>query len=302
MDTLVSLGTLSAYLWSLWALFFGDAGMPGMTMPLQLHRHPGRGRRRGLLRGARRASPSSCSRAATSRPGPSGAPARPCGPCSTLGRQGRGRAARTASRSGCRSTRWSVGDRFVVRPGREDRHRRCGRRGHVGDRRLDAHRRERAGRGGRRRRRHRRHGERRRPAGRAGHPGGRRHQARPHGAPGGRRRRAARRPCSGWPTASPRCSSPSSWSSRSRPSRGWLARRAAGRGRVHRRGGGADHRLPLRTRSGHPDRAAGRHRPGRAARHPHQGPRGARVDARASTRSCSTRPARSPPAAWSWST
>ena len=32
MDTLVSLGTLSAYLWSLWALFFGDAGMPGMTM------------------------------------------------------------------------------------------------------------------------------------------------------------------------------------------------------------------------------------------------------------------------------
>ncbi len=33
MDPLVSLGTLSAYLWSLWALFFGDAGMPGMTMP-----------------------------------------------------------------------------------------------------------------------------------------------------------------------------------------------------------------------------------------------------------------------------
>jgi Cu+-exporting ATPase len=33
MDTLVSLGTMSAYLWSVWALFFGDAGMPGMTMP-----------------------------------------------------------------------------------------------------------------------------------------------------------------------------------------------------------------------------------------------------------------------------
>ncbi|MGW3074110.1 heavy metal translocating P-type ATPase [Kitasatospora sp. NPDC001132] len=30
MDTLVSLGTLAAFLWSLWALFFGDAGMPGM--------------------------------------------------------------------------------------------------------------------------------------------------------------------------------------------------------------------------------------------------------------------------------
>ncbi|MFF4949701.1 heavy metal translocating P-type ATPase [Streptomyces chattanoogensis] len=30
MDTLVSLGTLAAFCWSLWALFFGDAGMPGM--------------------------------------------------------------------------------------------------------------------------------------------------------------------------------------------------------------------------------------------------------------------------------
>ncbi|MFO7252435.1 MAG: heavy metal translocating P-type ATPase [Actinomycetes bacterium] len=31
MDTLVSLGTLAAFGWSLWALFFGTAGMPGMT-------------------------------------------------------------------------------------------------------------------------------------------------------------------------------------------------------------------------------------------------------------------------------
>lgn len=30
MDTLVSVGTLAAYGWSLWALFFGDAGMTGM--------------------------------------------------------------------------------------------------------------------------------------------------------------------------------------------------------------------------------------------------------------------------------
>ncbi|MEV0633436.1 heavy metal translocating P-type ATPase [Streptomyces sp. NPDC050619] len=30
MDTLVSLGTLAAFGWSLWALFFGEAGMPGM--------------------------------------------------------------------------------------------------------------------------------------------------------------------------------------------------------------------------------------------------------------------------------
>ncbi|SEG33492.1 Cu+-exporting ATPase [Actinacidiphila yanglinensis] len=35
MDTLVSVGTLAAYGWSLWALFFGDAGMPGMTHPFE---------------------------------------------------------------------------------------------------------------------------------------------------------------------------------------------------------------------------------------------------------------------------
>ncbi|MFK0400922.1 heavy metal translocating P-type ATPase [Microbacterium sp. NPDC090225] len=31
MDTLVSMGTIAAFLWSLYALFFGMAGMPGMT-------------------------------------------------------------------------------------------------------------------------------------------------------------------------------------------------------------------------------------------------------------------------------
>ena len=36
MDTLVSLGTTAAYLWSLWALFIGNAGMPGMTMEMHL--------------------------------------------------------------------------------------------------------------------------------------------------------------------------------------------------------------------------------------------------------------------------
>ena len=36
MDTLVSLGTLAAFGWSLWALFLGDAGMPGMTHPFSL--------------------------------------------------------------------------------------------------------------------------------------------------------------------------------------------------------------------------------------------------------------------------
>ncbi|MFQ1000678.1 heavy metal translocating P-type ATPase [Modestobacter sp. SSW1-42] len=36
MDTLVSIGITAAYLWSLWALFLGDAGMPGMRMSFTL--------------------------------------------------------------------------------------------------------------------------------------------------------------------------------------------------------------------------------------------------------------------------
>ena len=36
MDTLISVGVGAAYIWSLWALFFGGAGMPGMTMHFTL--------------------------------------------------------------------------------------------------------------------------------------------------------------------------------------------------------------------------------------------------------------------------
>jgi Cu+-exporting ATPase len=36
MDTLISMGTLAAFGWSLWALFFGTAGIPGMTHPFTL--------------------------------------------------------------------------------------------------------------------------------------------------------------------------------------------------------------------------------------------------------------------------
>ena len=36
MDTLVSIGTIAAFLWSLYALFLGTAGMPGMRHPFEL--------------------------------------------------------------------------------------------------------------------------------------------------------------------------------------------------------------------------------------------------------------------------
>ena len=36
MDTLISVGVLAAWLWSVYALFLGEAGMPGMRMPFEL--------------------------------------------------------------------------------------------------------------------------------------------------------------------------------------------------------------------------------------------------------------------------
>ncbi|MFK4064756.1 heavy metal translocating P-type ATPase [Streptomyces sp. NPDC029674] len=43
MDTLVSVGTLAAFGWSLWALFVGDAGMPGMRHGFTFTASPGDG-------------------------------------------------------------------------------------------------------------------------------------------------------------------------------------------------------------------------------------------------------------------
>jgi Cu+-exporting ATPase len=41
MDTLISLGVIAAFAWSMWALLWGGAGMPGMTMTLKLIGEPG---------------------------------------------------------------------------------------------------------------------------------------------------------------------------------------------------------------------------------------------------------------------
>jgi Cu+-exporting ATPase len=43
MDTLISVGVLAAFGWSLYALFFGMAGMPGMQMTFELFTVPGSG-------------------------------------------------------------------------------------------------------------------------------------------------------------------------------------------------------------------------------------------------------------------
>ena len=43
MDTLISLGTVSAFLWSLYALFLGSAGTPGMTHPFEFTLAPSHG-------------------------------------------------------------------------------------------------------------------------------------------------------------------------------------------------------------------------------------------------------------------
>jgi Cu+-exporting ATPase len=43
MDTLISVGVLAAFGWSLYALFLGDAGMPGMRMTFRLLPEPGAG-------------------------------------------------------------------------------------------------------------------------------------------------------------------------------------------------------------------------------------------------------------------
>ncbi|WP_181779207.1 heavy metal translocating P-type ATPase [Pseudonocardia pini] len=43
MDTLISIGTLAAFAWSLYALLFGTAGVPGMTHPFELTISPSDG-------------------------------------------------------------------------------------------------------------------------------------------------------------------------------------------------------------------------------------------------------------------
>ena len=116
MDTLISLGVLAAFGWSLYALFFGDAGMPGMRMTFQLFPEAGSGRERDLPRGGHRGH-----RVPARRPvlrGPrEEAVGRGAAGADGPGREGRrGAAGRPGTADPGRASS-RVGDVFVVRPG-----------------------------------------------------------------------------------------------------------------------------------------------------------------------------------------
>ena len=182
MDTLISIGVSAAYLYSLWALFLGGAGMTGMTMT------------GSLLSPTDDMVPHIYLETAAA-----------VTVFVLLGRYLEARAKRRSGEAlralldmgakevavlrGGVEQRIAVSDllvdeEFVVRPGREGRHRRRGRVRHLGDRRLDADRRAGAGRGRPRGRRRGRHDQRRRPPGRARHARRRRHAAGPDGPSG----------------------------------------------------------------------------------------------------------------------
>ena len=150
----ISLGTLAAFGWSLYALFFGTRGRAGHDAPVRADRRAVRRRGQHLPRGRRRGDHVHPGRALLRGPRPSGGPAPRCGRCWSW-------APRTSP-----SLRDGVEDADPGRParrrrpvrgpaGREDRHRRRRRGGRLRGRRLDAHRRVGAGRGRRRRRRRR---------------------------------------------------------------------------------------------------------------------------------------------------
>jgi Cu+-exporting ATPase len=82
MDTLISLGTLAAFGWSLYALFFGAAGVPGMRHGFQLTASGGDGAANIYLEVAA-GSPRSFSPAGTWRRARSAVPEQRCGRCSS---------------------------------------------------------------------------------------------------------------------------------------------------------------------------------------------------------------------------
>ena len=140
MDTLVSVGVLSAWLWSLYALFIGDAGMPGMRMDFQLIPDAGSGADEIYLETASvvttfilagrwfEARAEAAARAPRSRRCSSWAPRTP-------------RSSTPTGPSGaCPSTSCGPATCFVVRPGEKVATDGAGRAGQLGRRHEHAHR------------------------------------------------------------------------------------------------------------------------------------------------------------------
>ena len=209
MDTLISIGVSAAYLYSLWALFLGGAGMTGMTMT------------GSVLSPSDDLVPHIYLETAAA-----------VTVFVLLGRYLEARAKRSSGEAlralldmgakevavlrGGVEQRIAIADllvdeEFVVRPGREGRHGRHGRVRHVGDRRLDAHRRARAGRGRPRGRGRGRHDQRRAAAWSCAPRGSGPTRSWPRWPAWSPRRRPARPRSSAWPTGCRRCSSRWSW-------------------------------------------------------------------------------------------
>ena len=202
MDTLISLGTLSAWLWSLYALVFGDAGMAGMRMSFDLIPQQGEGADHIYLETAAVVT----TFILAGRYFEARAKRRAGAALKALLELGAKEVTLLDGRTDRR--RAAEGRRPLHRPpGREGRHRRRRRGGPLGGRHEPADGRVGAGRGPARRRGRGRDGQRRRAAGRPRDEGRRRHRA------GADRRgsspppRPARRRSSGSPTASPASSS-----------------------------------------------------------------------------------------------
>ena len=275
MDTLISLGVLAAWLWSLYALFLGDAGANEMRMSFELIPKAGAGAERDLPRdGVDRDDVHP--RGPLLR-GPCQAPCR----CRAEGAAGARRQGRVDPRCGRqraprtgRAARCGRPLRRAAR--REGRHRWRSRRRHLRGRPIAAHGRVGAGREGAGRQRCGRERQRRRAAhhrgdaGRGGHRAGADRAPRVPGADRQGAGPAARRSHLGRVRTG-------RYRAVAGDARLLAGRRRGHRVRVHRGRGGPDHRLPLRAGARDADGAPCRHRPRRPARPAHQGPGDPRV-------------------------